>query len=130
MFLTINPEVAHFAALFTDGEITDEVLADVAAMRHLPLHVAAPRPAPPCAIERAYAALAACTLGAESAALDYVSARRRLGYLSRAPYADRADGMRCLNRARRAVRAAERGLAEARVALDAALIAAELREAA
>lgn len=127
---TINPAVAAAAALFTDGRVTDAILADVAAMERLPLYV--PRViAAPCPEEAAHAALAGAVARVARVRQEYVAARARLAFANkRQPHATaearrkasrfaRGEAMRALNRARAACNRAERAEAEARAALAA-----------
>lgn len=133
---TINPAVYAEASLFTDGAITDAVLANVAAMRGLPLYVETPAPQPPSPLELAHVAVARAEVIAERKRVAYVVARARITAANKAagrnpsPFMralardQRREAFRAFNRARVAVRIAERELINARVALDCARIAA------
>ena len=123
----INPEVWTRAALFTDGRITDQLLRDVAAMNRLPLYVeqASYTPDP---IETAAKAVRNAEAGLAELMRCYVVARadQRAANRYRPGHHARSNAFATLNRRRAQLRAADRRLAEARAALDAARIAAEL----
>lgn len=131
----INPAVYAEASLFTDGAITDAVLANVAAMRGLPLYIETPAPQPPSPADIAFARVASAERALDRAERDYVVAISRIRAANKAagrnpsPFMralaldQRADAFRALNRARVAIRRAERALVDARVALDCARIA-------
>ena len=131
----VNPAVSEAADLFTDGAVTGAVLASVAAMRGLPLYIERTIPQPPTPTDRALAALASAERALDRAERDYVVAVSRIraankaagrnpsGFLRALAADQRADAFRALNRARVAIRRAERALIDARVALDCARIA-------
>ncbi|HEY8612365.1 MAG TPA: hypothetical protein VIL69_13865 [Roseomonas sp.] len=123
----LNPAVAREADLFTDGLVTDAILRSVAVMRGRPLLIEAG--AAPSATERAEAAerelVGAMSQHRVEAAL-YRAACRRLGMANQRPAADRraaqAAAMGALNKARAALRKAERRLAAAQAAMAALAI--------
>ena len=123
---TINPAVYAEASLFTDGAITDAVLANVAAMRGLPLYVETPAPQPPSPVTLAERALANAEAREREAVRVYLFARRELGRLNcyRPGNWARASAWRLFKQRRRQLAAAERETVAARVALDCARIAA------
>jgi len=123
----INPEVYRRAELFTDGRITDALLADVAAMNRLPLYVEQ-APHTPDPIETAAKAVRNAEAGLAELQRCYVVARADQREANRHPpgHYRRRYVFTMLNRRRAQLRAADRRLADARAALDAARIAAEL----
>ena len=116
--LHLNPAVAAAAELFTDGRLTDAVLQNVATMRGLLLFIEPG--AVPTITERAEAAqieLGRATADHRIVTALYAAARRRLGMANQRPAAERraaqAAAMGALNKARAALRKAERRLAAA-----------------
>lgn len=129
--MQINPAVSAAAELFTDGRITDQLLADVAAMHRLPLHIATVADPGPTDLDLAFSAVSGAVAFVARARRDYIAARRRLAYANkRQPHLTaearasagkfhRASAMRDLNRARAECARAERAEATARAALAA-----------
>lgn len=116
----INPAVSAAAALFTDGRITDRVLADVAAMERLPLHVSAVTLAPSAA-EIADAALRNAAARHREAVRLYCFARVEQAAANRFPprHYLRSAAFRLLNKRRVELARAERALTAAQAALAA-----------
>ncbi len=123
----INPEVYRRAEFFTDGLITDRILRDVAAQERLPLYVEQ-APYTPDPIETASDAVRNAEAGLAELMRCYVVARADQREANRHPatHYRRRYVFIMLNRRRAQLRAADRRLADARAALDAARIAAEL----
>ncbi|MFT8246607.1 hypothetical protein [Roseomonas sp. BN140053] len=135
--LSLNPAVLAAAELFTDGALTDTVLANVAAMRGLPLHVTLAPAAAPDAAALAAKALQAAEAALRDAVRCWNGARLTLGEANRTslpPLARglprrpvdaetrrrlQADAMRGINRRRAQLRAAQRALDVARTAFAA-----------
>ncbi|TPG41935.1 hypothetical protein EAH89_28220 [Roseomonas nepalensis] len=118
----LNPVVSREAELFTDGRMTDAVLQGIASMRGLPLLIEAG--AVPTAADRTEATereLIGAMSGHRVEAALYRTARLRLGMANQRPAAERraaqAAAMSALNRARVALRKAERRLAAAQAAM-------------
>lgn len=123
--MQINPAVHAAAELFTDGRITDHLLADVAAMHRLPLYIeVAPIPQPD-ATDAALRALANAEARHRDGIRCYVAARaaigpaNRLGATKEVNRGHRAYAFRMLNKRRAELLRDERGLAAARAALAA-----------
>jgi hypothetical protein len=79
MVQIFSPAVLREAALFTDGAITDRMLREIAGMRGVPLHSAAPKLASPTLQEVALRALACAEAALREAQRVYDFARMAIG---------------------------------------------------